>query len=194
MLKEKYKQIKIPKTVKIVFCNKKNILILTGPKNEKVLRPVLKIFLSVVNEKTAVVNVTLLPTETLSKNKIKKIKSIQGQLVALIRNALQEVTQVMYKRLNLIGVGYRIIPGIEGDDCTDFILKLGFSHLIYYKLPDQLTVRSTKYNKLTLFGFSNDDVAQTAARIRLLKSPEPYKGKGVLYHNEKITTKVGKRV
>ena len=99
----------------------------------------------------------------------------------------------MYKRLNLVGVGYRILMNDE-KICTNFTLKLGFSHLIYYNLPDALTVHSTKYNKLTLFGLSGTTLSQTTATLRSLKKPEPYKGKGILYQSEKVHLKVGKRV
>lgn len=72
--------------------------------------------------------------------------------------------------------------------------KLGFSHSIYYKIPEALKIVPVKSVFIYVFGNSYYNVTQAAATIRSYKSPEPYKGKGILYENEKISLKEGKKV
>lgn len=185
-------QITIPKTIKVLFCPKKNVLSISGVNKEKTLKSILKIFISEKKTKTLVINVTNIPIQKMSKNELKKIKGFQSKLVSDIKKIFLEVSLLLYKKLNLIGIGYRIL--IDKNFNDNFTLKLGYSHLIYCKLSDNVKVYSNKYNRMTVFGNFNLNMTQTLAKIRSLKYPEPYKGKGILYSNEKIKLKIGKRV
>lgn len=196
MVKQKFVQITVPKTIKILLCPKKNILLISGIKKEKLLKLFLKVFISKKNDKVFLLNITNIPTNQKLNNEFKKIKSLQNKLAFDIKKIFLEVSQLFYKKLNLVGVGYRILlNNIETKKFhTNFVLKLGYSHLIYYKLPSDIKIYSNKYNRMTIFGCFGYNMSQTLAKIRSLKYPEPYKGKGILYYNEKIKLKIGKRV
>jgi large subunit ribosomal protein L6 len=97
------------------------------------------------------------------------------------------------KKLLLVGVGYKASPMILFDNqLLEF--KLGYTHHIYFKISTNLNVYSYKTTTIFISGDSNQAVSQTAALIRSCKVPEVYKGKGILYDNEKITLKKGKKV
>ena len=99
----------------------------------------------------------------------------------------------MTKKLQIIGVGYKVFPvNLNNSDYLQF--KLGFSHSIFYKIPKSVQIKPVKSIYLYIFGDSYTTVTQTAANIRSYKLPEPYKGKGILYEDEKIVLKEGKKV
>jgi large subunit ribosomal protein L6 len=93
-------------------------------------------------------------------------------------------------KLNIIGVGYKAFV-----EQNQLILKLGFSHNIIYKIPQDITIKILNQKLLTLLILGNDfqKVNQTAAEIRALKPAEPYKGKGIKYFNEIVRRKEGKK-
>jgi large subunit ribosomal protein L6 len=125
--------------------------------------------------------------------KKKKIKSVQRTTVSLIKQLLIEAVALVYRKLKLVGVGYRVFPA-ENFEGHLLLLKLGYSHPIYFKIPSNLSIFCLKLTKLFLYGSSHQQVTSTASKIRLNKTPEPYKGKGILYDNEKIVLKEGKKV
>jgi large subunit ribosomal protein L6 len=96
------------------------------------------------------------------------------------------VTQGFAKKLELNGVGFRV--AMSG---TDLRFNLGFSHEVIYKIPAGITI-SIEQNVITIAGISKQQVGQVAAEIRSLKKPEPYKGKGIKYVDERIIRKSGK--
>lgn len=195
MLNKKIKYIKVPKNVKIIFCNKDNILIVIGKNKKKILELTVKTFLYKPTKDQTFIAITLIPISRISNNKIKNLKCTQGQQISSIRKSFLEVSNTMYLRFNLIGIGYRVLLGnVDSNTSNSLTLKLGHSHLIYYSLPKNVKIYSAKYNKFTLFGICGNDITQTKANLRSFRKPEPYKGKGVLYYNEKINLKVGKRV
>ena len=98
------------------------------------------------------------------------------------------VTNGFEKKLEIEGIGYK--AQAQGDD---LVLNLGFSHQIFFKIPDGIKVDVSK-NTIAVSGISKELVGQTAANIRALKKPEPYKGKGIRYAGEVIKRKVGKKV
>ena len=114
-------------------------------------------------------------------------------LAALIRKTFFEISNQICKKLKLVGVGYRVFL-IEILNIKLIHLKLGYSHSIYFKIPNSVTIKSHKSIKLFISGNSYNFVSQIAATIRRFKLPEPYKGKGILYENEKIILKEGKKV
>jgi len=132
-------------------------------------------------------------TIKIPKNEKKKIKAIQGTTVALLKQLLTEISTLMYEKLKIVGVSYRALTE-ESFNNKLLLLKLGFSHPIYFRISNKLAVFCKKRTQLFISSNSYQDVTHISALIRNLKSPEPYKGKGILYENEKIVLKAGKKI
>ncbi len=118
----------------------------------------------------------------------------QGLTRALIKNILEGVSKGYTRSLDLIGTGYK--AEVKGQELT---LSLGLSHPVFFRLPDGikakvevLDVGGTKKPRLHLESHDKELRGQTAARIRSYRPPEPYKGKGVRYVDEKVREKAGK--
>lgn len=109
-----------------------------------------------------------------------------GLIRTLINNMVVGVTQGFSKELEVNGVGFRV--NMAGADLN---MKLGFSHEIKYPVPVGIQV-SVEQNKITVSGIDKQQVGQVAAEIRSFKKPEPYKGKGIKYVDERIIRKSGK--
>jgi large subunit ribosomal protein L6 len=109
-----------------------------------------------------------------------------GLMRSLVNNMVVGVSQGFSKQLEINGVGYRVAA--QG---TDLKFNLGFSHDVIYKLPQGITA-TLEQNKITVTGIDKQQVGQVAAEIRALKKPEPYKGKGIKYADERIIRKSGK--
>lgn len=109
-----------------------------------------------------------------------------GLMRSLLNNMVTGVTQGFEKKLEINGVGYRVQQ--QG---ADLKLNLGFSHDVVYKIPAGVTA-AVDQNTITISGISKQQVGQVAAEIRALKKPEPYKGKGIKYADERIIRKSGK--
>jgi large subunit ribosomal protein L6 len=115
-------------------------------------------------------------------------KSLHGLARSLVANAVVGVTQGFKKELEIVGLGYR--AAVAGDKLT---LTLGFAHPIQFPLPHGIKVAiDPKMTFLTITGSDAYMVGETAARIRRLKKPEPYKGSGIKYVGEHIIRKAGK--
>jgi large subunit ribosomal protein L6 len=115
-----------------------------------------------------------------------KIRAKHGLMRALLNNLVQGVNEGFSKKLEINGVGYRVAA--QG---TDLKFNLGFSHDVIYKLPTGITA-TLEQNTVTISGIDKQQVGQIAAEIRALKKPEPYKGKGIKYADERIIRKSGK--
>lgn len=113
-------------------------------------------------------------------------RSRHGLMRTLVANMVQGVSQGFEKKLELNGVGYRV--AMQGSDLK---FNLGFSHDVIYKVPAGVNV-AIEQNVITLSGIDKQQVGQVAAEIRSLKKPEPYKGKGIKYADERIIRKSGK--
>jgi large subunit ribosomal protein L6 len=109
-----------------------------------------------------------------------------GLMRSLVYNMVTGVSQGFEKKLEINGVGYRVQP--QG---ADLKFNLGFSHDVIYKVPSSVQVK-TEQNTITVTGSDKQQVGQVAAEIRALKKPEPYKGKGIKYSDERIIRKSGK--
>ena len=118
----------------------------------------------------------------------KLYKSITGTMRAQIANMIQGVTNGFEKKLLLVGVGYR--AQIKGKLLS---LTLGYSHPVDFEVPTGLTIEAPTLTEIIIKGADKDLVGLVAAKIRKLRSPEPYKGKGVRYSNERITLKETKK-
>jgi len=120
------------------------------------------------------------------KDESKQARAAHGLMRALAANLVRGVSEGFTRELEINGVGYR--AEVKGDTVT---FQLGYSHPIDFKLPAGITAKVEK-NMLTLSGIDKAMLGQTAAKIRDLRPPEPYKGKGVKYKEETILRKVGK--
>jgi large subunit ribosomal protein L6 len=109
-----------------------------------------------------------------------------GLMRTLVANMVQGVSQGFSKKLEINGVGFRVAA--QG---TDLKFNLGFSHDVIFKLPQGITA-TIEQNTVTISGIDKQQVGQVAAEIRALKKPEPYKGKGIKYADERILRKSGK--
>jgi large subunit ribosomal protein L6 len=121
------------------------------------------------------------------KNDEKLARSRHGLMRALINNMVTGVTAGFEKKLEINGVGFRL----SSKSPQEIEMSLGFSHPVTYKAPDGVTLAVNKM-EITVSGISKQQVGQTAAEIRALKKPEPYKGKGIKYADEQIRRKAGK--
>jgi large subunit ribosomal protein L6 len=115
-------------------------------------------------------------------------KSLHGLTRTLIANMVLGVTEGYEKRLEIVGVGYRVLS--KGPTQLEF--QLGYSHPITFDAPEGITFTVTGPTRLGVQGIDKQLVGEVAANIRKLRRPEPYKGKGVRYEGEYIRRKVGK--
>jgi len=115
-------------------------------------------------------------------------KSLHGLTRTLISNMVVGVTEGYEKKLEIVGVGYRVLP--KGPTQLEF--QLGYSHPITFNAPEGITFTTEGPTKLGVVGIDKQLVGEVAANIRKLRKPEPYKGKGVRYAGEHIRRKVGK--
>jgi large subunit ribosomal protein L6 len=116
-------------------------------------------------------------------------KAMHGLSRALVQNMVKGVSDGFVKKLEIQGVGFK--AAVTGSNVT---LNLGYSHPIVYPIPAQVKVTVEENTKLTIEGPNKQMVGQVAAEIRSFYPPEPYKGKGVRYSDEKVKRKEGKTV
>jgi len=122
------------------------------------------------------------------QNDEKQQRAFHGLLRSLVANSVQGVTKGFSKELEIVGVGYR--AEVKG---KSVVFSLGYSHPIDFPIPEGIAVAiDAKAGKLTVTGADRQKVGQTAAEIRKLRIPDPYKAKGIKYANEVIRRKVGK--
>ncbi len=114
-------------------------------------------------------------------------KALHGLTRTLVNNMVTGVTEGYTKTLEIVGTGYRVTA--KGQDLE---FALGYSHSITVKAPEGITFAVETPNKFSVSGIDKQLVGETAAKIRKLRKPEPYKGKGVRYQNEVIRRKAGK--
>ncbi|MFW7378063.1 MAG: 50S ribosomal protein L6 [Oligoflexus sp.] len=125
---------------------------------------------------------TVSPTVDNSEN-----KKFHGLSRTLLANMVEGCSKGFEKRLTLVGVGYRAAKQGQGIN-----FSLGYSHPIFFEAAAGVELNVDKQTTVIVNGASKEDVGETAAKIRALRPPEPYHGKGVRYENERIATKVGK--
>jgi len=121
-------------------------------------------------------------------NDSQQANAMSGTLRALVSNMVLGVTTGFVRKLNLVGVGYR--AQAQGDAIN---LTLGFSHPVVHKLPVGVKAETPTQTEIVLKGADKQKVGQVAAEIRAYRPPEPYKGKGVRYSDEKIVIKETKK-
>ncbi len=116
-------------------------------------------------------------------------KALHGLSRALVNNMVRGVSEGFSKKLEIQGVGFK--AAVQGKNVN---MVLGFSHPIVYPIPDQIKVTVEENTKLTIEGPDRQIVGQVAAELRSFYPPEPYKGKGVRYTDERVIRKEGKTV
>ena len=114
--------------------------------------------------------------------------AMQGTIRALVANMVKGVTQGFERKLNLVGVGYR--AQAAGDKIN---LSLGFSHPVVHMMPKGVKVETPVQTEILVKGIDKQQVGQVAAEIRAYRPPEPYKGKGVRYSDERVVIKETKK-
>ena len=116
-------------------------------------------------------------------------KALHGLSRALVNNMVRGVSEGFVKKLEIQGVGFK--AAVQGNTVT---LSLGYSHPVVYPIPDQIKVTVDENTKLTIEGPDRQVVGEVAAELRSFYPPEPYKGKGVRYTDERVVRKEGKTV
>jgi len=169
------KPIEIPSGVEV--SQNGNVLTVKGPKGT-LTRELHKDMIIKVEENTLII-------ERPSENKLHR--SLHGTTRSVVNNMVEGVSKGFEKNLELVGVGYRAAKA--GDKVT---LSLGFSHPVEILPEEGIEIEVPAQTKLTIKGINKEQVGQVAAKIRSLREPEPYKGKGIKYEGEVIRRKVGK--
>lgn len=115
-------------------------------------------------------------------------RSLHGLTRTLVANMVTGVTQGYEKKLEIVGVGYRVVAKSP----TQLEFALGFSHPVVVNAPEGITFSVERPTAFTVYGIDKQAVGEVAANIRKIRKPEPYKGKGVRYEGEVIRRKAGK--
>jgi large subunit ribosomal protein L6 len=118
----------------------------------------------------------------------REANAMSGTMRQLVNNMVQGVTKGFEKKLNLVGVGYR--AAAQGNKLN---LQVGYSHPVNIEMPAGITVATATPTEIVVKGADRQRVGQLAAEIRAVRPPEPYKGKGIRYADEKITIKETKK-
>jgi len=118
----------------------------------------------------------------------REVRALHGLARALVANMVHGVKDGFERKLEIIGIGYR--AQMQGKAIQ---LALGYSHPIVFPLPEGVTAEIDKQVAITLRGADKAVLGQTAAKLRALRKPDPYKGKGIRYQGEVVRKKVGKK-
>ena len=122
------------------------------------------------------------------RSETKRARTLWGTTRALVNNMVGGVSKGFSKTLEINGVGYR--AQVQGKNLQ---LQLGYSHDVVYPIPAGVTIKCEKPTQITISGADRQRVGQVAAEIRAYRKPDPYKGKGIKYDNERILRKEGKK-
>jgi len=169
------KPIEIPKGVTITK-NGSNVKV-KGPKGELESRLHPNISVEIKDNELIVTR----PDDT------KENKALHGLTRALIQNMVNGVLNVFTKTLDIVGVGYR--AELKG---KNLLLNIGYSHPIYFIPPEGVVIQTPVQTQIIISGIDKQLVGLVAAKIRSIRKPEPYKGKGIKYSDEQIQRKAGK--
>ncbi|MDD4606910.1 MAG: 50S ribosomal protein L6 [Patescibacteria group bacterium] len=168
--------INLPEKIELIMDD--SIIKVKGPKGELSLNLPKTIKVKKDNQ-TIIVNV--------ENEDIKEQRSLWGTYNRLINNMVIGVSQGFEKKLEINGVGYR--AEVKG---KILVLNVGYSHPFEFEIPEGIEIKVEK-NVISVAGIDKQLIGETAARIRKIRKPEPYKGKGIKYADEIIRRKVGKR-
>ncbi len=118
----------------------------------------------------------------------RKVRALHGLARSLVQNMVAGVKEPFERKLEIVGIGYR--AQVQGRAIQ---LALGYSHPVIFPLPDGITAEIDKQTLITLRGADKALLGETAAKLRMLRKPDPYKGKGIKYSDEVVRRKVGKK-
>lgn len=118
----------------------------------------------------------------------KNSSAMHGLYRSLINNAVVGVNKKWEKDLEIVGTGYRV--KLQGQD---LFIEVGYSHPVIFKKPDEITFIVEGTNKIKICGINKELVGQVAHKIKIIRKPDPYKGKGIRYAGEYIKLKLGKK-
>ena len=121
-------------------------------------------------------------------NESREANAMSGTLRALVNNMVVGVTKGFERKLTLVGVGYR--AQVQGNSLN---LSLGFSHPVVHQMPEGVTATAATPTEIVIKGADKQRVGQVAAEVRAYRPPEPYKGKGVRYADERVVIKETKK-
>lgn len=155
-----------------------NVVNVKGPKGELSMDLTKNISVEVNEDKVIVTR----------NNEEKSTKSMHGTTNALIANMIKGVNEGYTKNLEIIGVGYNF--QVKGDK---LVVKAGYSHPVEEKIPSGLTVEQVSNTEISIKGINKKLVGDFASKIREIRKPEPYKGKGIRYKDEYVRRKEGKK-
>jgi large subunit ribosomal protein L6 len=119
----------------------------------------------------------------------KVVKSLWGTEHRLLKNHLEGLSKGYRLALNLKGVGFKA----SISENNKLLLKLGYSHDIIYNIPSDIVIKCPKQDQIIIFGINKVNITTIAAKLRKFKKIDPYKGKGILFENETIVLKEGKK-
>lgn len=169
------KPVSLPKGVTAAVND--NVVSVKGPKGELKLKLVSDVSVKLEND-----GIVVSPRET------ERARAMWGLSRSLVNNMVQGVTKGYTENLEINGVGYR--AAVQGKVLN---LQLGLSHDVNYPIPAGITIVCEKPTLVAISGIDKQLVGQVAAEIRSYRKPEPYKGKGVKYADERIRRKEGKK-
>jgi large subunit ribosomal protein L6 len=167
--------VKVPDKVTVTL--KENNIVIKGPKGE--LSRVIPSSIQIQQEENLL--------KVLPNKEYNNAEQLYGTYRSLVHNMIKGVTQGFQRKLELQGVGYR--SQLDG---KNLILNVGFSHQVKIIAPEGIKLSVDGNTNVIVDGLDKELVGQTAANIRLVRPPEPYKGKGIRYQGEYVRKKVGK--
>ena len=166
--------ITVPAGVTVELNN--NVVTVKGPKGE--LNQVMLKDITMKQEENTII----------LERKNENAKAMHGTMNALISNMIKGVSEGYAKTLEIIGVGYRF--NVQGQK---LVVSAGYSHPVNMEIPAGLTVEANGNTEITIKGIDKVLVGEFAAKVREVRHPEPYKGKGIRYKDEHIVRKEGKK-
>lgn len=188
-MKKKY-LVRIPNNVTILYFPKKYTITFIGIFKIESLKLKVKLFL-----KKNIILITKKNSYGVSNKNKKTLKAIQKTTIALIKQCMVNATSEIHAKLILVGVGYKVLT-LENFDKKNrlFLFKLGYSHWLYFHIPKKINLFCLKFTTLFVYCNSYTCLSKINSIIRSYKKPEPYKGKGILYFDERIILKEGKKI
>lgn len=167
--------IRIPKNVEIKL-NKEKIEV-SGPQG--------RLIQEIPKEINVIVDTSIIKIEKTENTRSARQK--YGLIRSLIKNMVIGVTEKFEKKLQMIGVGYR--AQVQG---TELTLNVGYSHPVLFAIPEDIEIKVEANTNLIIKGADKEGVGSLASKIRAIRPPEPYKGKGIRYADEVVLRKAGK--
>jgi large subunit ribosomal protein L6 len=184
----KKNKIKVPKNVTILLDRAKNYIIIKGPFGTRFVKQ--EFLIIFIKQKTTIYITDLFYSKKFKNSRVTQKKKQKYML--FLKKKILEVSLLLTKKLKFIGLSYKFI--LINKEFQIFKLNLGYSHNIFFKPSNNINIFFVKNTTMYLKSFNYNLLSEIVARIRSYKKPEPYKGKGILYENEKIIKKKPKKL